>query len=186
MATIQKEKTGYYTAIWRTANGRASCSTGEFLEERAWKKAVRLEAESQFWEYHAEGIWQRLADASFSPRYMHAIFVGRSHVFFPRFHALIREAGVKLQPSSKWRDRVRPKNCPKSSRRWQWRGAKRTLDDLLEHADATITRAALRFRLTSGWPVDDALSKPLMSRSESGSLGASISNSPNRNRTTRP
>lgn len=181
MATIQKEKSGYYTAIWRTSTGRASCTTGEFIEERAWKKAVKLEAESQFWEYHNEGIWQRLADASFSPRYLHTIFTARSHVQFPRFQALLRQAGVTMQPPGRWRDRSRPKAVSKAAARWKWRGGKRTLDDLLEHADATITRAALRFRLTSGWAVEDALSKPLMSRAESGLIGANkVNNQKNR------
>jgi hypothetical protein len=172
MATIQKETSGYYTAIWRSSKGRCSCSTGEFIEERAWKKAARLEAESQFWEYHQDGIWKRLADACFSPRYLHAIFMGRSHIMFPRFRALLREADVKIQPAAKWRDRARPKNESKTGRRWEWRGRKRTLSELLEHADQSLSPAAVRFRLTSGWKIDEALSRPLMSRAESGLIGA--------------
>jgi hypothetical protein len=181
MAAIQRNtETGVFIAVWRDANGqRVTASTGETLHERAWIKAAALEAEARFWEDHAVGVWQRLADAAFSPRYLHTVFVGRAHIVFPRFRGLLREAGVKLQPASRWRDRTQARGA-KSDKRWSWRGGKRTLDDLLEHADATITRAALRFRLTSGWAVEDALSKPLMSRSESGSIGAAISNNPNR------
>ena len=180
MAGIQRQITGKFDAIWRDANGnRIVRDTGETDPKTAGVKAAAMEAEAHFWQDHAAGVWQRLADACFSPRYLHAVFIGRAHIVFPRFRGLLREAGVKMQPPSRWRDRTRPRGR-KSDKRWPWRGAKRTLDDLLEHADATITRAALRFRLTSGWAVDDALSKPLMSRSESGSLGASISNNPNR------
>ena len=181
MATIQRTANGSFEAAWRDANGqRITVNTGETLQERAWSKAAALEAEARFWEDHAVGVWQRLADAAFSPRYLHTVFVGRAHILFPRFRGLLREAGVKLQPASRWRDRTQARGA-KSDKRWSWRGGKRTLDDLLEHADATITRAALRFRLTSGWAVEDALSKPLMSRAESGLIGANkVNNQKNR------
>lgn len=150
--------------------------------ERAAPKGAQLEAESRFWDDHAEGMWQRLADSGFSPRYLHSVFIGRGHIPFPKFRGLLRDAHVKLLPPGKWRDRTLPKGR-KSEKTWTFRGAKRTLDDLLEFAADGVTRAALRFRLTeSRWSVDDALSKPLMSRSESGSLGASISNKPTRKR----
>jgi len=183
MAHVKRDqRTGQLLAVWRDANGKeVTFTTGETLHERAWLKAAALEAEARFWEDHAVGVWQRLADASFSPRYLHAVFVGRAHIVFPRFRALLREAGVKMQPPSRWRDRTRPRGA-KSDKRWPWRGAKRTLDDLLEFADATITRAALRFRLTSGWAVEDALSKPLMSRAESGLIGANKVNRRERKR----
>lgn len=183
MAAIQRaSETGTFHAVWRDASGqRVTVSTGETIQERAWAKAAAMEAEARFWEDHAVGVWQRLADASFSPRYIHAVFVGRAHIIFPRFRALLREAGVKLQPASRWRDRTRPKGA-KSDKKWPWRGAKRTLDELLEHADATVTRTALRFRLTTaGWNVEDAISKPLMSRAESGLIGANkVNNQKNR------
>ena len=172
MAGIQRQITGKFDAIWRDANGnRIVRDTGETDPKTAGVKAAAMEAEARFWEDHAAGVWQRLADAAFSPRYLHAVFIGRAHIVFPRFRSLLREAGVKMQPPSRWRDRTQARGA-KSDKRWQWRGAKRTLDDLLEHADATITRAALRFRLTSGWKIDEALSRPLMSRAESGLIGA--------------
>lgn len=156
-------------------------STGETVPERAWPKAAALEAESRFWEDHAAGVWQRLADACFSPRFLHSSFVGKGQIIFPRFRALLREADVKIQPPAKWRDRTRPKGKP-SGRRWQWRGTKRTLDDLLEHAAGGLSRAALRFRLDAGWDVNAALSTPPMSRSEAGLKGANIVNNPRRKR----
>jgi hypothetical protein len=172
MATIQRTTDGKFQAVWRDSRGqRVTASTGETLHERAWPKAAALEAESRFWEDHALEVWQRLADSGFSPRYLHTVFVGRAHLLFPRFRALLREAGVKLQPASRWRDRTQARG-PKSSARWKWRGKPRDIDELLEHAQEGVTRAALRFRLTAGWNVDDALSRPLMSRAESGLIGA--------------
>jgi hypothetical protein len=173
MAHLKRnQQTGMLLAVWRDAEGKeVSISTGEMIKERAWKVACSLEAEARFWEDHAAGVWQRLADAAFSPRYLHAVFIGRAHIVFPRFRSLLREAGVKLQPASRWRDRTQARGA-KSDKRWSWRGGERTLDDLLEHADATITKAALRFRLGNGWNVEDAISRPLMSRAESGLIGA--------------
>jgi hypothetical protein len=164
--------TGKFLAVWPDASGkqRAVC-TGETIERLAWPKAAEIEAESRFWEDHQAGVWQRLADAAFSPRYLHAVFIGRSHIIFPRFRALLREAEVKLQPPARWRDRTQPKG-PKHGASWKWRGKARNLDELLEHAHQGVTRAALRFRLTSGWKIEDALAKPLMSRAESGLIGA--------------
>ena len=93
MASLQRDTNdGTLLAVWRTASGdRVKISTGEFVEERAWKKAAALEAEARFWEDQAAGVWQRLADACFSPRYLHAVFIGRSHIIFPRFRALLTE-----------------------------------------------------------------------------------------------
>lgn len=164
--------TGKFLAVWPDANGRQrSVCTGETIERLAWPKAAELEAECRFWEDHEAGVWQRLADACFSPRYLHAVFIGRAHIIFPRFRALLREAEVKIQPPARWRDRTIPRGS-KSSKRWKWRGRPKSLDELLEHAHEGVTRAALRFRLTSGWKVEEALAKPLMTRAESGLIGA--------------
>ena len=172
MAQLQRLPRGTLQAVWRNHDGqRVTMDTGENIEERAWKVAAELEAKARFWEDHQAGVWQRLADAAFSPRYLHTVFIGRSHIIFPRFRALLREAEVKLQPPARWRDRTQPKG-PKHGASWKWRGKARNLDELLEHAHQGVTRAALRFRLTSGWKIEDALAKPLMSRAESGLIGA--------------
>jgi hypothetical protein len=182
MPALQRNtRTGKLDAVWRDATGnRVVVSTGETLEERALPRASALEAEARFWDDQGEGVWQRLADSGFSPRYLHTVFVGRAHIIYPRFKALLREAGVKLLPPGKWRDRTRAKGR-KSEKRWLFHGNRRTLDELLEHADPSVTRAALRFRLTeSKWDVSRALETPLMSRADSGRIGAQISNQPKR------
>jgi hypothetical protein len=182
MAQIQRQKSGTFQAVWLDAKGgRVTFDTGETIQERAWKVASSLEAESRFWEDHAAGVWQRLADACFSPRYLHAVFIGRAHIVFPRFRALLREAEVKIQPPARWRDRTQPRG-PKHGVSWKWRGKSRNLDELLEHAHEGVTRAALRFRLTSGWKIEEALSRPLMSRAESGLIGANKVNGRERKR----
>lgn len=175
-------KTGRFSAVWTDANGRQrERCTGEVIERLAWPKAAEFEAESRFWEDHAAGMWTRLADACFSPRYLHAVFIGRAHIIFPRFRALLREAEVKIQAPAKWRDRTQPRG-PKNGVLWKWRGKSRNLDELLEYAHQGISRAALRFRLTSGWKIDDALAKPLMTRAESGLIGANKVNGRGRKR----
>lgn len=181
MPALQRNNHGKITAVWRDAKGnRVAVCTGESLIERAAPKAAALEAEARFWEDHAEGVWQRLADSAFSPRYLHTVFVGRAHIIFPRFRCLLREADVKFQPAARFRDRTQARGR-KSGKSWLFRGKRRTIDELLEYAQHGITRAALRFRLTeSKWDLEAALSTPPMTRSESGTLGARISNQPKR------
>lgn len=181
MPSLTRElPSGIFIATWRDANGqRVSVSTGETIHERALPKAAAFEAEARFWEDNAEGVWQRLADAGFSPRYLHKIFVGRAHVDFTAFRALLIEAKIPFKPAAQYRDKARPAGR-RSSKTWSWRGKKRTLEDLLPHAAEGVTKAALRFRLDAGWSVDDSLSTAPMSRSESGMLGARASNQPKR------
>ncbi len=176
MATIQREPSGCFTAIWRDADGRRhSRATGRTDEASAWEIAAALEAEARFWEDHEAGVWQNLAGAEFSPSYLHAVFIGRAHIPLPRFKELLKEAGIRFAAPSKWRDQ--PKRQPRpGERRWHWNGEERTLDELHEITAEGVTRAALRFRLDAGWSVEDAIAKPPMSRSEAGKMGAEKGN----------
>ncbi|MDB6078164.1 MAG: hypothetical protein JWO82_1911 [Akkermansiaceae bacterium] len=178
MATAQREKNGSFTATWRDAEGkRRSVATGETIFERALKKAQAIEAEARFWEDQVEGLWQRLADAGFSPRYLHTLFIGRAHMPFPVFKRLLGEGSIRFKAASAWRDRAKPRGKP-SGRKWKLNGESLTLDELLEKADPSISRATLRFRLDQGWEVQKALETPLLSRAESGRRGADVSNKP--------
>ncbi len=178
----RNSQTGDFYAVWRNNEGREiSHATGEFIEERAWKKAAEFEAESRFWEDQKAGVWIRLAEASFSPRYLHKVFIGRAHVAFARFRALLREAEVKFQPPGRWRDATKARGT-KPGRKWQYRGGKRSLDELLEFAAGGVSRAALRHRLEAKWDIHAALSTPPLSQAEAGLMGARISNNQNRKR----
>lgn len=179
MPSLTRElPSGIFIATWRNANGeRVSVSTGETIHERALPKASAFEAEARFWEDNAEGVWQRLADTGYSPRYLHKIFVGRAHVDFPAFRALLAEARITFKPAAQFRDKARPAGR-RSSKVWRWRGKMRTLEELLPHAAEGVTKAALRFRLDAEWSVDNALRTAPMTRSESGLLGANATNKP--------
>jgi len=176
MASVNREKNGTYSAVWRTAEGkRISVATGEVVIERALKRAAALESESRFWEYQQEDTWQRLADAGFSPRYLHDVFTCRAHVRFSTFRKLLAEAGIRFKAAASFRDRTQPKG-PRSGKRWFYKGAKHTLDELMSHACEGVTVAALRYRLESKWDIQTALSTQPMSRSEAGARGASATN----------
>jgi hypothetical protein len=96
---------------------------------------------------------------------------------FPTFKRLLVEAGVRFKASGAWRDRTRPRG-KMSEKRWKLKGKDLTIDELMESAAEGLTRPALRFRLDRGWDVEKAISTPLLSRSESGLLGANVSNNP--------
>ena len=176
MAGIQKTTSGAYQAVWRDVAGkRIVWPTGETDEARAREAGARFEAEFRFWEDHAAGVWQRLADASFSPRYLHSIFTGRESLTLSGFSELLKQAGVRIAAPSKWQDRPKRKQ-PATGPRWHWEGEERCLEELHALAADGVTRAALRFRLGAGWSVSDALSTPLMTRAESGLIGAKRAN----------
>lgn len=176
MASIKRSSNGTHTARWYSAAGKLiEVCTGEIVVERAARKAAEMEAEARFWEDHQLGCWQRLADAAFSPRYLHNVFTCARHMPFPKFRRCLVEAGVKFKAAASWRDRARPRGR-KGGKTWKWKGESLTFEELMQHAADGITKAALRFRLDKQWDIDAALTTPPMSRSESGAIGARITN----------
>ena len=175
MASIYRNERGSYVGQWYRRNGSVvKEATGEYEYERALREAQRREAVCRFWEEHAENQWQVFANLSFSPKYCHENFTHRAHMRFDTFKALLNEAGVKFKPAAQHRDR--PKRTNPNGKRYSFRGKKLTLGELIDAAGTDVTLASLRYRLDRGWPVEKAVTTPLLSRAEAGRQGAETTN----------
>lgn len=156
MATIERQKNGYYLAKWFAQDGSRKSemtTTREF--ERALKQGNNLEAKSKFWELADDGSWTFFAGLGFSPDYCHANFSHKAHLPLAEFKRLLREAAIEFQPSNKWRDRKMPREM--SKRRYRFRGRMVTLEEALAMTASTMSVEALRLQMKGGKRLDEVL-----------------------------
>lgn len=173
MASLRRKSRGTWLARWRDADGNlVELATGEYSREKAIEKANKMEAEAKFWEdvpsFHA------YAAMNYSPRYCHESFIAAKHIRFDKFCMLLREAGVEFVKSSQWRDTK--KKTSTRGKKYRYNGRLLTAPQIAEQSGAGLNVATLRYRLEHGWSMDEALSTPPMSPSESGKKGAAVAN----------
>lgn len=176
MASIYKGERGSYVAQWYSSEGKMIReATGEYEYERALKEANRKEANARFWEYHSQNQWQAFASLAFSPRYCFDNFTHAKHLRYDQFKKLLGEANIKFQPAKKWRDRPKTTRTT-GGKRYHYRGRSMTIPEILDAAGSTLSEMALKFRLQKGWTIDEAISRPLLTRAEAGTMGANKTN----------
>ena len=98
----------------------------------------------------------------------------RSSQLSNKFRALLNEAGVQFQKPSQWRDNK--KKTQTRGKKYRWRGKMLTVRQLIEVSGCGLSMATLNFRLSKGWAVNEAVTKPLICNRESGRMGAEVTN----------
>jgi len=175
MATVIHKSAGSFYARWYRRNGTLhEEATGIYEREAALLEANRREARERFWEENEAGVWAALAALDLSPRFCHKVFTHRAHITFSAFRALLQTAQIKFAAPGRWRDRV--KRPAPTARRFAYRGAQRTVPEIVELSGSKVPASAVRWRLYKGWDLAKALRVPLMTRREVASLGARAAN----------
>lgn len=175
MATLRRKNRGTYLARWYRADGsRVEKATGERDPRRAQCIADQWEAEDRFREDHEAGLWEAYAAMNFSPRFLWQSFTHASGMPFARFLELLDQAEIRFSPRSQWRDRA--VNPSKRGRRYPFQGKHLTVAELIEESRSILKPATVSYRLRNGWPVEEALTKPPLSKADCGKRGAEKTN----------
>ncbi len=168
MAHIRNRKIGgVYLAMWRDINGKlVEESTGEYNQEKAMLKAVKMETIAKFWECVPH--FHTYARLNYSPKFCHETFIAGKHIRLDKFRELLKEAGVEFVSPDQWRDTK--KKTSSKGKRWRYNGKSRTAAQIVEESGAGINAQTLRYRLEKGWSMKDALETQPMPPKESGAL----------------
>jgi len=156
MASIERQKSGFYLARWRSKDGDQQFTmTGHRDFEGALKEANQLEATARFWECANSGVFSFMAELGFSPDYAHYNFSHKGHLKLSDFRRLMRDAKIEFKKPSQWKDAKNP-----ARKKYRFRGQNVTIDEALMITGLTITVSAVRERVKNGWTFDDAVMKP--------------------------
>lgn len=162
-------KNHLYYARFKEAGKEVEKSTGTSDPVAASKVGNGLEASASFAEMVCH--FATYAEMGLSPRYAHDSFSHKAHMRFSEFKKRLADAGIEFKPMSKWRDKH---NKVKNERatRFKYQGKMLTVPELAEVASVPISAGAIRYRLGTGWEIEEAISTAPMTRAESGRKGA--------------
>lgn len=184
MITIYTRKTSEF---WKARYYNRYCQKQEvtlrhFPKDTATRDEVYAEVmqtagHEYFMFLHSRGEWSRLAARLYDLKRMYTRMSDYQPLYtIHEFEHDLKEVGVTPAPTKEAKAQRRrviataKRIRRKRNVRHMYKGKARTVNELASLCD--IPTKALRMRINRGWSVEDAMTKPLMTGSEAGHVGA--------------